>query len=297
MGCFFVSKNNYAVNLLSQHSHIFSCPVCRYELFVDERSLICPHGHRFDLSKHGYVHLCLQAAGTKYDKSMFAARRMLSQTGLFEPLAEAIATRIVKDLEPRAEHDTLKILDAGCGEGWHLERIHSLVRQNAAQPTLGIGIDLAKEGVTSAAKSYKELLWCVGDLANPPLVSQQFNVILNILSPANYDAFHRLLCEGGIVIKVIPDRYYLRELREALWEGRQRSFSNDRTMKLFKEHFEHIEAQRVRYTYPLGPGQVQSLLAMTPLAWRTEDSKLKHFVAHPPTEITVDLAVMIGSKR
>jgi 23S rRNA (guanine745-N1)-methyltransferase len=134
-------------------------------------------------------------------------------------------------------------------------------------------------------------------LANPPLVSQQFNVILNILSPANYDAFHRLLCEGGIVIKVIPNRYYLRELREALWEGSGRSFSNDRTMQLFKEHFEPTRVQRVRYTYPLEPGQVQPLLAMTPLAWRADDSKLNHFAAHPPTEITVDLTVMIGNKR
>ncbi|WMT40397.1 hypothetical protein RE628_24830 [Paenibacillus sp. D2_2] len=140
-----MSKNNHAVNLLSQHTHIFNCPVCHHrELFVDERSLVCPHGHRFDLSKHGYIHLCLQSAATKYDKSMFAARQMLSQSGLFEPLAEAIATRIVKGLEPRAEHDTLKILDAGCGEGSHLERIHSLVCRNAALPTLGIGIDLAK---------------------------------------------------------------------------------------------------------------------------------------------------------
>lgn len=224
---------------------------------------------------------------------------MLSRAGLFEPLAEAVATRIGKRLEAVEGHDRFKILDAGCGEGSHLERVHSLLQQNAVlpTPTLGVGIDLAKDGVASAAKSYKELLWCVGDLANPPLASQQFNVILNILSPANYDAFHRLLCKDGIVIKVIPNRDYLRELREALWEGRGQSFSNDRTMQLFREHFEPVEVQRVRYTYPLEPEQVLPLLAMTPLAWRAEECKLNHFTTHPPTGITVDLTVMTGSKR
>jgi len=49
-----------------------------------------------------------------------------------------------------------------------------------------------------AYKNYQNPIWLVGDLANILLTSQSCHVILNILSPANYMEFKRVLAsENG----------------------------------------------------------------------------------------------------
>ena len=72
--------------------------------------------------------------------------------GLYTDVQKKIAEAITMD-QP-------VILDTGCGEGSHLVKICEQL-QNAT----GIGIDIAKEGIVSAAKFHREQIWCVGDLA------------------------------------------------------------------------------------------------------------------------------------
>ena len=52
------------------------------------------------------------------------------------------------------------LLDAGCGEGTHLHAVLSQLRTGS----VGIGIDLAKEGITAASKAYSGIIWSVADL-------------------------------------------------------------------------------------------------------------------------------------
>ncbi len=56
----------------------------------------------------------------------------------------------------------------------------------------------------------------IGDLANLPLLDNSIDILLNLLSPANYQEFARVLKPGGLLIKVIPGSEYLKEVRQAL---------------------------------------------------------------------------------
>ncbi|MEH6944579.1 SAM-dependent methyltransferase, partial [Bacillus sp. JJ722] len=82
----------------------------------------------------------------------------------------------------------------------------------------------------------------IQDLANTPFKAQQFDVILNILSPSNYAEFNRLLKDDGLVIKVVPRADYLIELREALFDpSSKQSYSNAETVELFHANFHNVE--------------------------------------------------------
>src|SRR5699024_5445925 len=97
-----------------------------------------------------------------------------------------------------------------CGECSHLSHIASGLRTN----TTNIGIDISKEAIIAATKNNIDAIWLVGDLAKIPLQSISIDVLLNILSPANYEEFKRISKNDGLCIKLVPRQNYLRELRE-----------------------------------------------------------------------------------
>ncbi|WP_230200134.1 methyltransferase domain-containing protein [Bacillus niameyensis] len=143
-----------------------------------------------------------------------ARRKIITESAFFEPLSHSIAKVIYNHVAKTNE--TIFMLDMGCGEGSHLSNICEIVSSNYYDSVVGVGIDISKEGITEASKNYTERIWTVADLANTPFKNQQFDVILNILSPSNYSEFNRLLKADGVVIKIVPQSDYLKELREHL---------------------------------------------------------------------------------
>lgn len=94
---------------------------------------------------------------------------------------------------------------------------------------------------------------------------RQFHFILNMLSPANYSEFQRLIADDGMVIKVIPERDYLIELRNIFYEGSQKQvYSNEHTQEQFYNHFEIADVTNVRYQVVLDDTLIEPLLRMTP---------------------------------
>lgn len=55
--------------------------------------------------------------------------------------------------------------------------------------------------------------WFVTDLSKIPLKDGSMDCILDIFSPAHYKEFQRLLSPNGYVVKVIPTKNHLREIR------------------------------------------------------------------------------------
>ena len=111
------------------------------------------------------------------------------------------------------------ILDLGCGEGSHLQNV---IDDSNVSGMIGVGVDISKEGIAMAAKTYDTAAWFVSDLADLPFVPQSFQVCLNILSPINYQECKKVLTEDGIVIKVVPGPDYLKELREVLYANQDK---------------------------------------------------------------------------
>ena len=212
-----------------------------------------------------------------YGKELFESRHKVIDAGIYDKVQKAIASEIIQQ--------NPIILDTGCGEGSHLHRICEQL-----EGAVGIGIDISKEGIMAAAKFYNEQLWCVGDLANSPYNEQSFDTILNILSPANYEEFKRLLKPGGKVIKIVPQENYLMELRkQAFADSEKESYTNAQTVERFKTAFAHVEVKRITYTVPLEAHLVQNLLEMTPMGWHIEGKESIQL-----REITIDLGLLIG---
>ncbi|MCM3388714.1 putative RNA methyltransferase [Ureibacillus chungkukjangi] len=272
-----VSKRVASILYMKEHETLFSCPLCKESMHVTEDGHVtCGNRHSFDIAKQGYVNFMIKPATSMYSKSLFESRQEIINSGLYNPLQQTIAKHIGSEVRT--------ILDTGCGEGSHLERIGNLLTQDI----VAVGIDISKEGIQSAAKFYEQKIWCVGDLANSPYKKQSIDCILNILSPANYEEFSRLLKPKGKVIKVVPQSDYLKEIRkQAFANSEKESYSNEQTVQRFKEHFTNVLQERITYTMPLEPMLVPKLLEMTPLGWHLEEGISL-------TEITIDLDVLVG---
>ncbi|MCL2772178.1 MAG: methyltransferase domain-containing protein [Oscillospiraceae bacterium] len=219
------------------------------------------NNHTYDISKKGYINLFNgQTKIVKtYDRKLFSARKITSDTGLYAGLTEKICEVINKidNKNPRA------VLDAGCGCG---NLTFDIFRKTGK--TMMFAVDLSKDGIDFAAASFCEdnLLWIVGNLNNLPLSENKFDVILNIMSPANYLEFKRVLKHDGVLLKVLPDSDYLKELRHFIYgENDKNEYSNKDVLTNLEENINITDIIDIRYTHAVKSSDIPALFDMTPL--------------------------------
>ncbi len=281
--------------IIKESINILKCPVCGDRMHLDgTKSIVCSKKHCFDISKNRYVNLLLDQGKSKYDKELFQSRNIVSQTGFFEPLIESIVLLINKNI-PDLKTKHIKILDAGCGEGFHLAKIINCFHDQEMDHLMGVGIDISKEGIQIAAKNYKNSLWLVADLARLPFINQQFDIILNILSPANYGEFERTISDQGILIKVVPDSEYLKELRTSFYQETDKEmYSNKVVIEHFDRNFALIDTERIKYKFRLSNDELRHLIKMTPLSWGVPNEKINEVFNQGINNITVDFNILVG---
>src|ERR1700730_10081044 len=175
------------------------CPVCHTGLRQVDGALVCANTHSFDIAREGYINLLLQKR-TGDAKEMLRARRNFLERGFYAPLADAVNELVRTHLQDVPE--PLHILDAGCGEGYYLDRL-----QNALAPLQSgyyIGLDVSKEAIRMAAKRYRQLLFVVADVKQRLVLADGvIHAILNIFAPRNQSEFARVTSANGILIVVI----------------------------------------------------------------------------------------------
>ena len=160
-----------------------------------------------------------------------------------------------------------------------------------------VGIDIAKEGILVGAKHYYDLIFCVADLTEPPFCDEQFHVILNILSPSNYEAFRRLLKKDGFLLKVVPIVAYLQEIRQALFvDPMKKTYSNEAIVEHFQNNFQLIDRKIIHHKTCLKGKYLQALVAMTPLSWSVSPERIKRILQEKELKVTVSLEFLIGRK-
>ncbi|HHV97995.1 MAG TPA: methyltransferase domain-containing protein [Clostridiaceae bacterium] len=280
---------------IKENISIFKCPVCGGRMELDSfKSLICLKRHCFDISRNGYVNLLLNAGKSQYDKEMFESRNVICNMGFFDPMIDAVAGIISQNMSG-FDSNNIKVLDAGCGEGFHLSGIINALHKEGEINLQGVGIDISKGGIQIAAKKYKEIIWCVADLSRIPFMDKQFDVILNILSPSNYGEFKRIINNGGILIKVVPGNDYLRELRKVFYkETEKETYSSNRVMEHFRNNFNLTDIQSVRYSVELSKDELGHLIKMTPLSWGATEDKVQKVLNEGIDCITADFNIMTG---
>lgn len=250
----------------------FVCPLCHGPLAKVGNSLCCEKRHTYDMAKQGYVNLLLKKPDTLYeDRALFEARRNVYRAGFFDPLLEAL----------RAEAPYGALLDAGCGEG-------SLLGALMESAEKACGLDIAKPAILMAAKAFRNIAWCVGDLCNIPLGNASVDTVLNILTPANYQEFLRVLKPGGRLLKVMPGPDHLLEIRMAAGKP---AYAHERedTLRAFAKRFSFTMEKPIRYTVPVSGALCADVFRMTPLTQRIPLPQAL------PTAVTVDVTLLAGT--
>lgn len=286
-----IQRRERSAALIYPYIHMLKCPVCHHTMTTISRDNIqCSSRHTFDLARQGYINFMTRFFKGNYDKRLFTAKRnILSHTAIYTPLIDIIRDWI-EDYSSGSSQP-LHILDAGAGEGSLLQQI----TQNT--PAVGWGIDIAKEGIAMASSTYDQQIWFVGDLAYSPFAEGQLDVILNILSPSNYEEFGRVMKKDGWIIKVIPRDQYLMEMRELLFPDRSHQLDGrEYVLDRFTQHHHLIDSIPVTYTLPVTEIMKNSIIHMTPLSWHGTESAIAS-AQESLSQITIDLEILVGKRR
>jgi 23S rRNA (guanine745-N1)-methyltransferase len=228
------------------------CPVhgCRTPLAREERRLICPRGHSFDLARSGYVNL-LQPQERRSKRpgdtaAAVAARRRLHDRGVMTPLLNGIAAML-------ASGPSDVVLDAGCGDGFYLG---SLARQAGFEAH---GVDISARAVDLAAQRYPpsegRCEWIVANADRfVPYADRSFSIVLSITARMNAGEFRRVLSDDGRLLVALPAPDDLIELRGT---GKDRV---PRTVETFARGFTLIDRRRVTTLVDLDAAAVHDVL-------------------------------------
>ena len=262
----------------------FACPICQENLTLVESSLKCNNRHSFDLAKFGYVNLAPQIKqSANYDKENFQNRQQILEAGFYQAILEAISDLLASSKNAKT------ILDIGCGEGFYSRKL-----QKRHPDKTFYAFDISKDSVQIAAKSEPNwaVNWFVGDLARLPIKDASMDILLDIFSPANYGEFHRVLSKDGILIKVIPTKNHLKEIRQKVQDQlTNKDYSNQDIKNHFQEHFTILSSQTASLTKTITAEQLQALLSMTPLLFHIDQSKIDWSQL---TEITIEAEILVG---
>ena len=262
----------------------FACPICQENLTLVESSLKCENRHSFDLAKFGYVNLAPQIKqSANYDKENFQNRQQILEAGFYQAILEAVSDLLSNSKNAKT------ILDIGCGEGFYSRKL-----QERHPDKTFYAFDISKDSVQIAAKSEPNwaVNWFVGDLARLPITDASMDILLDIFSPANYGEFRRVLSKDGILIKVIPTKNHLKEIRQKVQDQlTNKDYSNQDIKNHFQEHFTILSSQTASLTKPITTEQLQALLSMTPLLFHVDQSKIDWSQL---TEITIEAEILVG---
>ena len=315
----------------AKNEKVFRCPLCGGKVQVvsggqgQSASFVCRKKHCFDISARGYVNF-LPSQGShksRYDKELFQCRNRIFEDGFYDGAAEAVI-RIILDYfrKDGQEHETVSLLDAGCGQGFYAAAISGDKRlagldesggrdgangtaapAAACDPGKGgglpkvnvFGLDIVKEAIQIACRKPSQVKWMVGNLAEVPLFNHSMDVILDVLTPSNYKEFHRLLKREGILIKAIPGEDYLKEVRRCVADQLvNKDYSNEATVAYFQENMELLERRRIRRTLPVTEEQARLFLGMTPMTFHVNVEELPQERIRDIKEITIDLELLVG---
>ena len=257
---------------------IYLCPKCLSESYIENISLVCGDNHRYDFSKKGYIHLINNYKPTKYSEELFMARNEVFSNGFYTNVLKSIQNLVGKYAKD-------VVLDIGCGEGYYIKELKTVFPEKYFY-----GLDNSKDAIELAVKEDKLNPYMVANLANLPFRDGSVSCILNILTPANYEEFFRVLGDNGYLIKIIPNANYLREIRELIG-GKE--YTNSDTVKLIEDNCTVVDRITVNNTFKLTKEQAQNFLKMTPLTFSKviaadDINKLK--------EITIDLELLVCKK-
>lgn len=269
------------------------CPVCAASLSDQGRTFVCANRHSFDVAREGYVNL-LARQGLGDSKEMLLARRRFLGAGHYTPLSDAVNTLAAEHLQMQDAQAPLAILDAGCGEGYYLQRIAESFQQLAVPESCFIGLDSAREAIRLATRRDPALCWVVGDIwRRIPLVSSSCAVLLNIFAPRNIAEFARVVAPGGLALIVIPAEDHLSDLRSLITLVNIEFGKQERIIADLAGSFEPLVVRDLAYDLTLSGVEASDLVTMSPSSRHVTREDLESLQSRSEVRANVHLTILV----
>lgn len=254
------------------------CPVCGKLLQVMDRSYRCDGGHSFDIAKEGYVNLLRASKNGDLigdDKISARSRREFLNKGYYAPLQQELC-RIFAEKQG-------SVLDICCGEGYYTA---ALGEHTALQV---YGFDIAREMVRLAAKRGRGTYF-VANMASIPVAEESMDYCIHLFAPFNEAAFARVLKPGGRLYTVVPGRYHLWGLKQALYDT---PYENDEKLPQAQQ-LQLLGSHKVTANITLASQEdIQAVFRMTPYFFHTSEKDKEKLLSL--TSLDTQVEFLIGA--
>ena len=269
---------------------LFTCPVCKGALELEDRRYVCDKNHSFDMARQGYVNLL--PSNHKKSKApgdtaeMLQARGDFLNAGYYNPLLD----KLVEVIRPQNQHgEKFTILDVGCGEGFFL----SGIRQAIGQGSCAMGTDISKPAIIQAARRDREIEFAVAGSFRLPVASESLDCILRMFAPGDNNEVVRCLKKGGSLITVTPGPRHLFSMKQMVYKTPKLH-----ELKLTEiEGMERSEPLAVHSQFTIDNAtDLKDLLVMTPYYWNGDREVKEKFDALTTLETEADFVITTYKK-
>ncbi|HLG63174.1 MAG TPA: methyltransferase domain-containing protein [Ktedonosporobacter sp.] len=278
------------------YTHLLTCPVCHVALAESDQTLKCANRHSFDMAREGYVNLLLKRLPGD-SKAMLQARRDFLERDHYRPLSDTLNELVASHI-----HNTpspVNILDAGCGEGYYLGRLHQyLTSRQLSIQSCCVGVDISKDAIRMAAKRYRETLFVVTNLKERLVFADDtFQALLNIFAPRNAQEYARVLAPGGLLVVVIPGPTHLLQLRSALHLLSIEQDKQQHIIEQFAPQFELITTIPLAYEIHLTGAEIALTVMMTPNYWHLTEETKRNMAEETEMRTQVEFSCLLLQKK
>lgn len=271
------------------------CPIDSEPLIlIDDTRYVCTHNHSFDIARQKYVNLLpIQDKRSKHpgdSKEMVLARKQFLDTGVYEPIAERLNQLVLEEIA-RATRSDMAIMDAGCGEGYYLDKLKQAALADASDKVLSLlGMDISKPAVHVATQRDRQnIQWVVGTNRNPPVEASSLNLILCMFGYPMFDVFAKALAAKGSVLLVESGEQHLIELRRIIYDEIKPAASPDYSDAHSAGFAVIAESTLTTRTDGLSDAQISDLLLMTPHFFKVNQSKRNKVLEAQNLSLTIDV--------
>lgn len=267
------------------------CPHSADQLHLDDRTLVCDAGHRFDLARQGYVNL-VAGGGTRHsgdDVAMLDRRERVLSAGLLDPVLDALADGVADALSTAPTDGPRVLVDIGAGPGWHLAQ---LVGDHPDR--CGIALDVSKQAARRAARAHPRVVSVVADAwSGLPIGDAAVDVVIVAFAPRNGAELARILPPHGRLLVAVPADDHLASLRDRLGLLAVDPDKADRVDAQLRPHLKVLDDRPVRWERPLTPREAADLVGMGPSAHHLDIEGLAQDLARDAAPPHLDGAVRL----
>ena len=262
---------------------------CHQPLTIDDRRAVCPRNHSYDRARSGYWNL-LQPQDRKSKipgdpKSAVEARRRFVDRGHVDALHAALVEMLASRISANQ-----RLLDVGCGEGFHL---------GGFRRDLGVeahGTDLSLAAIEHAAKRHRDCAFVVANADRfVPYEDSSIDVVTSITARMVPDEFHRVLSQHGAAMIVIPAPDDLIELRAAVLGMGEERDRVERTTSAFAARFLLLQHERFRVRLTLDRESIHDVMASSYRGLRAREQE--RLAALDAMDVTSSRDILLFGKR